>query len=337
MISIQNLNKIYKTKNGVVNGVENVSLTVKKGEIFGIVGYSGAGKSSLLRCINLLERPTSGTITVDGLDLTKLRSEQLRQARLKIGMIFQHFYLISQKTVFENIAFALKAANVPQAKRKRRVEELLEMVGLAEKRDVYPSQLSGGQKQRVAIARALANNPTVLLCDEATSALDPTTTKSILNLLKKINQELHITIVLITHEMNVVKEICHRMAIMQDGRVIEEGSVYEIFAKPQADLTKEFISSVVSFDIPDAIYKECEGPIVKVTFRGTVAGEGVISDTLQQFQVKGNFLHGSIEYIQDLPLGIFIMELRGQKEEIQKAISYIKNREAEVEVIQHGL
>ena len=337
MISIQNLNKIYKTKSGVVNGVDNVSLEVKKGEIFGIVGYSGAGKSSLLRCINLLERPTSGRITVDGLDLTKLRRENLRQARLKIGMIFQHFYLISQKTVFENIAFALKAANMPQAKRKKRVEELLKMVGLADKRDVYPSQLSGGQKQRVAIARALANNPTVLLCDEATSALDPTTTKSILNLLKKINQELNITIVLITHEMNVVKEICHRMAIMQDGRVIEEGSVYEIFAKPQTDLTKEFISSVVSFDIPDAIYKECEGPIVKVTFRGTVAGEGVISDTLQQFQVKGNFLHGSIEYIQDLPLGIFIMELRGQKEEIHKAIFYIKNREAEVEVIQHGL
>ena len=211
------------------------------------------------------------------------------------------------------------------------------MVGLSEKRDVFPSQLSGGQKQRVAIARALANNPKVLLCDEATSALDPTTTKSILNLLRKINRELHITIVLITHEMNVVKEICNRMAIMQDGKVIEEGSVYDIFAKPQANLTKEFISSVVAFEIPDAIYQKCKGPIVKVTFRGTVAGEGVISDTLQQFRVKGNFLHGTIEYIQDLPLGIFIMELQGQKEEINKAISYIENREAEVEVLEHGL
>ena len=337
MIKIQNLSKIYKTKNGVVNGVNNVTLTIKKGEIFGIVGYSGAGKSSLLRCINLLERPTSGTITVDGMNLTKMRSEELRQARLKIGMIFQHFYLISQKTVFENIAFSLKAAKIPQAKIKKRVEELLEMVGLSEKRDVFPSQLSGGQKQRVAIARALANNPKILLCDEATSALDPTTTKSILNLLRKINRELHITIVLITHEMNVVKEICNRMAIMQDGKVIEEGSVYDIFAKPQANLTKEFISSVVAFEIPDAIYQKCKGPIVKVTFRGTVAGEGVISDTLQQFRVKGNFLHGTIEYIQDLPLGIFIMELQGQKEEINKAISYIENREAEVEVLEHGL
>lgn len=205
MIEIQNLSKIYKTKKGEVNGVDNVSLSIEKGEIYGIVGYSGAGKSSLLRCINLLERPTTGHLTVDGVDLTVLRGEALRLARLKIGMIFQHFYLISQKTVYENIAFALKAAKVPAKERTDRVEKLLEMVGLSEKRDVYPSQLSGGQKQRVAIARALANNPKVLLCDEATSALDPTTTKSILNLLKKINQELKITIVLITHEMNVVK------------------------------------------------------------------------------------------------------------------------------------
>ncbi|MGN1385324.1 MAG: methionine ABC transporter ATP-binding protein [Bacillus sp. (in: firmicutes)] len=337
MITIRNLTKEYKTKKGIVNGVDNVTLTVEEGEIFGIVGYSGAGKSSLLRCINLLERPTGGSITVDGVDLTSLSSKDLRQARLKIGMIFQHFYLISQKTVFENIVFSLKAAKVPKYQIKVRVEELLKMVGLSDKRDVYPSQLSGGQKQRVAIARALANNPTVLLCDEATSALDPTTTKSILNLLKTINKELNITIVLITHEMNVVKEICNRMAIMQDGKVIEEGSVYDVFAKPETDLTKEFINSVVSFEIPDGILQKCEGPIVKVTFRGTIAGEGIISDTLQQFQVKGNFLHGSIEYIQELPLGIFIMELRGQKDEIEKAIAYIEKREAEVEVLHHGL
>lgn len=185
MIEIQNVTKEYDTKNGTVVGVDNVSLTIREGEIFGIVGYSGAGKSSLLRCINLLERPTKGTIKVDGVDLTKLKGESLRRARLKIGMIFQHFYLISQKTVFENVAFALKAAKVPKDQIKPRVEELLEMVGLSDKKDVYPAQLSGGQKQRVAIARALANNPTVLLCDEATSALDPKTTKSILKLLKK--------------------------------------------------------------------------------------------------------------------------------------------------------
>ncbi|MGM9928536.1 MAG: methionine ABC transporter ATP-binding protein [Bacillus sp. (in: firmicutes)] len=337
MIKIQNLSKSYKTKKGTVTGVDNVSLTIEKGEIFGIVGYSGAGKSSLLRCINLLERPTSGSINVEGVDLTKLKSNELRLARLKIGMIFQHFYLISQKTVYENVAFSLKAAKVEQSKIKGRVEELLRMVGLADKRDVYPSQLSGGQKQRVAIARALANNPTVLLCDEATSALDPTTTKSILNLLKKINKELHITIVLITHEMNVVKEICNRMAIMQAGKVIEQGGVYDIFASPQKDLTKEFISSVVSFDIPDVILEKCEGVIVKVTFRGQVAGEGIISDTLQRFNVKGNFLHGSIEYIQDLPLGIFLMELKGEKKEIQDALQYIEERHAQVEVLHNGL
>lgn len=336
MIEIRNLSKIYKTKNGTVTGVDNVSLQIEAGEIFGIVGYSGAGKSSLLRCINLLERPTSGSITVDGVDLTSLKSGDLRKARLKIGMIFQHFYLISQKTVFENIAFSLKAANLPKNQIQKRVEDLLDMVGLLDKKDVYPSQLSGGQKQRVGIARALANDPKVLLCDEATSALDPTTTKSILKLLKKINQELGITIVLITHEMDVVKEICNRMSIMQDGKVIEEGSVYDVFASPKAELTKEFIKSVVSFDIPEVILEACVGPIVKVTFKGNVAGEGVISDMLQTFKVKGNFLHGSIEYIGESPLGIFIMELRGDKAEIKSALDYVEERAALVEVIRDG-
>lgn len=337
MIDILNLTKVYHTKTGTVIGVDDVSLRIREGEIFGIVGYSGAGKSSLLRCINLLERPTSGQVTVDGQDLTALCGEGLRQARLKIGMIFQHFYLISQKTVFENVAFALKAASVPAKEIKERVEQLLELVGLSDKRDVYPSQLSGGQKQRVGIARALANDPRVLLCDEATSALDPTTTKSILSLLKKINRELNITIVLITHEMNVVKEICNRMAIMQDGRIIEEGSVYNLFASPQAALTKEFIASVVSFDIPEIILKACQGPLIKVTFKGAIAGESIISDTLQRYNVTGNFLHGSIEYIQELPFGIFIMELKGSKDELAKALGYIESRDVLVEVIQIGL
>jgi len=337
MIKIQNLTKIYQTKSGAVKGVDNVSLSIQEGEIYGIVGYSGAGKSSLLRCINLLERPSTGTISVNGKDLTKLNSEGLRQARLKIGMIFQHFHLISQKTVYENIAFSLKAAKTPTNLINKRVEELLEMVDLSDKRDVFPSQLSGGQKQRVGIARALANNPSVLLCDEATSALDPTTTRSILELLKKINRELNITIVLITHEMNVVKEICHRVAIMQKGKVIEEGPVYDIFSNPQTELAKEFIKSVVSFDIPEIILQKCKGMIVKVTFKGDVAGESVISDTLQKFNVNGNFLHGSIEYIGEAPLGIFIMELNGAKEEIEKSIKFIESRTAQVEVIQNGI
>ena len=336
MIQISNLSKVYKTKERVVTGVDNVSLTVDVGEIFGIVGYSGAGKSSLIRCLNLLEKPTSGTILIDNINLMELRGEDLRRARLKIGMIFQHFYLISQKTVFENIAFALRAAKTPAKEINERVAELLEMVGLSDKRDVFPAQLSGGQKQRVGIARALANNPTVLLCDEATSALDPNTTMSILRLLKKINRELKITIVLITHEMNVVKEICDRMAIMQDGKVIEEGSVYDIFSAPKEGLTKEFIRSVVSLDVPQAILEKCTGKLVKIMFKGEVAGESIISDTVQMFDVKGNFLHGLIEYIQEIPLGIFLMELQGDEREIEKAIIYMGSRAVDVEVMDYG-
>lgn len=336
MIQIQNLSKVYKTKEKVVKGVDDVSLNIKTGEIFGIVGYSGAGKSSLIRCLNLLERPTSGTILINNINLTKLKGAQLRQARLKIGMIFQHFYLISQKTIFENIAFALQAAKMPSSKIEERVMELLEMVGLADKHNVYPAQLSGGQKQRVGIARALANNPSVLLCDEATSALDPNTTMSILRLLKKINKELNITIVLITHEMNVVKEICDRMAIMQDGKVIEEGQVYDIFSNPVQPLTKEFISSVVSFDIPDSVVSSLVGTMIKVTFKGAVAMEGVISDTMQKYKVRGNFLHGSIEYIQERALGIFLMELQGDPQEIKRAIAYIAEQNAQVEVIRQN-
>lgn len=335
MLEFRNVSKVYSAKKKEVVGVDNVSLTINSGDIFGIVGYSGAGKSSLLRCINLLERPTSGEILIHGKDLTKLSRNELRLARLKIGMIFQHFYLISQKTVGENIAFALKAASMPANAIPARVDELLEMVGLAEKRDVYPAQLSGGQKQRVGIARALANNPAMLLCDEATSALDPKTTVSILRLLKEINKKLGITIVLITHEMDVVKEICNRMAVMQDGKVIEEGDVYDIFASPQKILTQEFISSVVSFDIPKTILKDVRGQIVKILFKGNVAGEGVISDTMQRFEVKGNFLHGTIEYIQERPLGIFLMELQGEDSELAKARAYMTERGAIVEVVLH--
>lgn len=337
MIEVEGVTKVYKTKKRTVTGVDDVSLKVNQGEIFGVVGYSGAGKSSLIRCVNLLERPTSGTVTVDGTEMTSLSGEALRKQRLKIGMIFQHFYLINQKTVFENIAFALRAAGVDSKDMKARVEELLQRVELLDKRDSYPSQLSGGQKQRVGIARALANNPTVLLCDEATSALDPTTTKSILALLKNLNKELGLTIMLITHEMNVVKDICHRMAIMQDGKVVEEGSVYDLFAEPQNVLTQEFISNVVSFELPETTLAQCSGTIVKVIFKGDIAGEGIIADMLQSYNVKGNFLHGAIEYIESKPLGIFIMELSGEIGDIHEAIQYIQARKAKVEVIRDGL
>ncbi|GMO00092.1 methionine ABC transporter ATP-binding protein [Parageobacillus thermoglucosidasius] len=336
MIEIKNVTKIYSTKKKQVVGVDNISLTIQDGEIFGIIGYSGAGKSTLLRCLNLLERPTSGQVIIDGVDLTSLNDKQLRQARLKIGMIFQHFYLVSSKTVFENVAFALKAAKKPKEEIEKRVNELLEMVGLSDKRDAYPSQLSGGQKQRVGIARALANDPTVLLCDEATSALDPSTTKSILALLKKINRELGITIVLITHEMEVVKEICDRVAVMQNGRIIELGTVYDIFTNPQEELTKSFINSVLRFEIPDHLLQKRTGTMVKIHFKGEIAEEAVISDMLQSFRVKGNILHGKIEYIQEIPLGIFVMELIGEQEEIQRAIDYISQRTNALEVIAYA-
>ncbi|WP_144526891.1 methionine ABC transporter ATP-binding protein [Peribacillus simplex] len=335
MIEIRSVRKEYVSKKNRVIGVDNVSLTIQTGEVYGIVGYSGAGESSLLRCLNLLERPTGGNIIIDGIDLTSLSSKELRKQRQKIGMIFQHFSLVSSKTVYENVAFALKAAHRSKDAIRLRVLELLEIVGLSDKKDVYPAQLSGGQKQRVGIARALANNPTVLLCDEATSALDPTTTKAILQLLKKISSKIGITIVLITHEMEVVKELCHRVAVMQDGRVIEEGSVYEIFSQPKQELTKQFISSVLDFELPPHLIEESKGTIIKIQFEGQTAGESILSDTLQSHSVKGNILHGKIEYIQDVPLGILIIELLGDDAQIHSALQYIKNRSSSVEVLKH--
>lgn len=334
MIEVKNLVKVYDTKKGSVTGVDDVSLKVEKGEIYGIVGYSGAGKSSLLRCLNLLEKPTSGEVFIEGVELTSLGKGDLRKSRLKIGMIFQHFHLVSAKTVSENIAFALKAAGTPKTKINERVLELLHMVGLSDKKDVYPAQLSGGQKQRVGIARALANNPSVLLCDEATSALDPSTTRSILSLLKKINRELGITIVLITHEMEVVKTICDRMAVMQDGKIIEEGNVYDVFANPQEPLTKDFVNSILQFELPERLMKEREGKLIKIYFQGEIAEQGVISDVFQKFKVRGNILHGKIEYIQEIPLGIFIMEVSGETLEIDRAIDYIAARTRNLEVIE---
>ncbi|MDM5206600.1 methionine ABC transporter ATP-binding protein [Cytobacillus kochii] len=335
MIEVNHLVKIYKSKKKQVIGVDNVSLSIKEGEIYGIIGYSGAGKSSLLRCLNLLERPTSGEVKIDGVDLTTLTSKELRKARQKIGMIFQHFYLASSKTVYENIAFALKAAGKSPKEIDIRVKELLELVGLADKIHQYPTQLSGGQKQRVGIARALANDPKVLLCDEATSALDPKTTKSILNLLKSINKKLGLTIVLITHEMEVVKEICHRLAVMQDGKVIEEGPVYDIFANPIEPLTRDFIQSVLQFDLPQQLIENRKGTIIKIQFKGAIAEESVVSELFQTFKVKGNILHGKIEYIQEVPLGIFIMELTGEIPEIERAIQYIQDRTQNLEVVEH--
>lgn len=339
MIKLVQLNKTYQTKKGPVVGVDNVTLTIPKGEIFGIVGYSGAGKSSVLRCINLLETPTSGQVIVDGTDLTKLSKEQLRLARQKIGMIFQHFNLISSKTVFDNVAFALKAAGKSKEHIAARVPELLKLVGLTEHADHYPAQLSGGQKQRVGIARALANEPQVLLCDEATSALDPVTTSSILSLLKDINRKLGLTIVLITHEMEVVKELCHRVAIMEKGQVIEEGLVYDIFANPVQPLTREFVQNALEFTLPTKLWEKLDpsGKVVKVLFRNEAAEQAIINDMLQASGIQANILHGKIDYIGDKPLGTFIMEVRGESAEIDKALNYLVQRSCGVEVVSRVL
>lgn len=336
MIKLEGIKKIYKTKKDTVVAVDDVSLQINEGEVYGIVGYSGAGKSTLLRCINLLERPTEGSVIVNGVDLTTLSTKELRIERQSIGMIFQGFHLASSKTAAQNVDFSLKVAGVPKEERGHRVKELLELVGLSDRANNYPAQLSGGQQQRVSIARALANNPKVLLSDEATSALDPSTKDSILQLLKKINEELGITIVLITHEMEVVKEISDRCAVMQDGKVVEEGATYDIFANPQNDLTKKFISTVLQFSLPDELLKTCTGTVVRLQFQGDVANEAVVSDMLQTHDVSGNILHGKVEYIRDEPLGIFIMELTGEKENVATAIAYLEQRIKQVEVLQGG-
>lgn len=334
LITIERLNKVFESKSQSVVGVDNVSLTINQGEIFGVVGYSGAGKSTLLRCMNILERPTSGKVYVDGTDLLALPPKRLRTARQSIGMIFQGFHLAMSKTVEDNVAFALKAAGVSRQKRKERTLELLDLVGLSDKSDQYPAQLSGGQKQRVSIARSLANNPKVLLCDEATSALDPNTTKSILKLLKRINNELGLTIVLITHEMEVVKEICDRCAVMEEGRIIEQDKTYNLFASPENALTKKFIKTVMDFEIPNELYEQCSGTIVQMKFAGKKAEESIVSDLLKEFKIRGNILHGKIDYIQKKALGIFVMELEGEPEEIRKALESLEQNLEEVEVLQ---
>lgn len=331
MIDIVNVTKQY----GDLKAIDDVSLKIHNGEIFGIIGYSGAGKSTLLRCLNLLETPTSGKVIVDGKDLTTLTKKEVRTERQKIGMIFQHFHLISAKKVYDNVAHSLKAAGKSKAEIKQRVPELLKMVGLEDRAGHYPAQLSGGQKQRVGIARALANEPKILLCDEATSALDPTTTESILALLKDINKKMGITIVLITHEMEVIQKICDRIAVMENGAVVEYGDVYDLFSNPQTELTKQFVQTVHSLELPKRLQQGRVGQIVQITFRGETAEEGIIAETLRKFDVNINILHGQITYIKDKPLGTLIIEITGEDSVILNAIAHIETRTDQVEVFSH--
>ena len=344
MIKLENIDVTFKQGVKVVNAVKNVSLHVEPGDIYGIIGYSGAGKSTLVRTINLLQRPTKGNVVVNGVDLLKLKPKGLRAARKKIGMIFQHFNLMNTLSVFDNVAFPLKKSGKTKSEIEQKVLSLLELVGLEDKVNSYPRQLSGGQKQRVAIARALANDPDVLLCDEATSALDPKTTYSILELLQKVNVQLGITIVIITHEMQVVKEICNKVAVMEEGEVIEQGSVLEIFTNPERDLTKDFIDTATHINqgIETVLSHEQllnlqEGDyLVKISFVGASTGEPLITKLSTQFQVAANILFAYVEIIQDTPVGTLLVGLSGEKSGIENALSYIKEQGVSVDVLEES-
>lgn len=344
MISLKNISKTYTSENISVEALKNVNIEIGEGEICGIIGFSGAGKSTLVRCINLLEKPTSGQVFVDNQELTSLASNELRKARKNIGMIFQHFNLIKSKTVFKNVAYPLKGSGLSKEQIKTRVFELLKMVGLSDKASSYPNHLSGGQKQRVAIARALANNPKVLLCDEATSALDPQTTQSILKLLKNINKQLGLTIVIITHEMNVVKEICDKVAVMENGYVVEQNDLINIFTRPNTKVAKDFISTVFQenkiYELLEKDYfvKEINGDelLAKVVFIGKNTSQAFISKISRQFKIDASILFGNIEVVQSTPIGYLVVKLSGQLENILNVKKYLKENNIEWEVIRDG-
>ena len=345
MIQLEHIDVTFQQKKRQIQAVKDVTLHIQEGDIYGIVGYSGAGKSTLVRVINLLQVPTSGKIIVDGDVLfdkkVTLTAEQLRRKRQDIGMIFQHFNLMSQLTAEENVAFALKHSSLSKEEKKEKVHTLLELVGLADRAENYPSQLSGGQKQRVAIARALANDPKILISDESTSALDPKTTKQILALLQDLNQKLGLTIVLITHEMQIIKDIANRVAVMQDGQLIEEGSVLDIFSNPQQDLTKDFISTATGID--EAMDKIEQQEIVKhlasnsllvqMKYAGTSTDEPLLNEIYKHHQVTANILYGNIEILGGTPVGELVVVLSGQKENLVAAKTAICEAEVQLTVL----
>ncbi|MDA1476347.1 methionine ABC transporter ATP-binding protein [Bacillus changyiensis] len=338
MINLRNVSKIYQSNHGDVHAVQEVTLTIKKGEIFGIIGYSGAGKSSLIRLLNGLEQPTSGEIEVAGRTISQIKGKILRKARQEISMIFQHFNLLWSRTVCENIAFPLEIAGMNKEQRLKRVDELIELVGLKGKENAYPSQLSGGQKQRVGIARALANNPKVLLCDEATSALDPQTTDSILSLLSDINERLGLTIVLITHEMHVIRKICHKVAVMENGHVVEEGDVLTVFRKPKMDITKRFVQQVTEPEETKETLKQFltemkSGITIKLTFVGDAAETPLITQIIRKFAVEINILQGKISQTQEGAYGSLFIHIDGTENEVSQVIDFINSKQVEVEVI----
>ena len=344
MIRFEHVSKRFSDGKRTVEAVKDVSLEIEKGSIAGIIGFSGAGKSTLARCINLLERPTEGKVIVAGTDLTALSEKQLREQRKKIGMIFQQFNLFASRTVYGNIAYPLEGRRIPKGEIRQRVHELLELVGLQDKENAYPAQLSGGQKQRVAIARALANRPEVLLSDESTSALDPQTTKSILHLLKDLNQKLGITIVVITHEMQVVKEICDRVYVMDGGRVVERGDVFQVFSCPREKITRDFVMSTSNLAQIDELLQDPANPIrlgrddylIRLRYLERSTSEALISHISRQYEIDVNILLGSIELIEGNPLGGLVAVMTGPHEKVSGAVEYLSRRNVMAEVISHG-
>ncbi|MDQ0158231.1 methionine ABC transporter ATP-binding protein [Alkalibacillus salilacus] len=329
MIEFNNVSKVYEHEGQHLTAVKDANLQVERGEIFGVIGFSGAGKSTLVRLANQLERPTSGEVLVDGFDMTNLSAKDLRSVRRQISMIFQHFNLLESKTVYHNVAFPLILAGESKSTIKERVEEILDFVGLKDRANYYADQLSGGQKQRVGIARALATSPNILLCDEATSALDPETTQSILELLKRIRDEYNMTILMITHEMDVIKDICDRVAVMEGGEIIEQGAIFDLFTNPKHSTTRKFVESVMKADVPKSILADIETyndsrHIYRVTFLRSRAGEPVLSRVAKKFNVEVNILYGQILEIQDTPFGNLIVELQGGDDEVLKSLNYIK-------------
>ncbi|MER2063906.1 MAG: methionine ABC transporter ATP-binding protein [Alkalibacterium sp.] len=343
MIELKHIDVTFEDKKQTVKAVEDVSLTVDAGDIYGIVGYSGAGKSTLVRTINLLQRPTSGDVIIHGENLIQLSAKELRKARKKIGMIFQHFNLMHSRTVAGNVAYPLLRSGLSKQQIDEKVSDLLELVGLADKKDTYPSQLSGGQKQRVAIARSLANDPEVLLCDEATSALDPKTTLSILELLTDLNQKLDLTIVIITHEMQVVKEICNKVAVMDSGKIVEQGDLVSLFTDAQSPLTKEFINTGTHIDQaldklarhPALLDLTQESVLVSVTYVGESTSMPLIASLYAKFGVTTNILYGNVEFLQDTPIGNLIVVLSGEVAQRRKAIAYLESNNVTVERLKH--
>ncbi|MEZ8283204.1 methionine ABC transporter ATP-binding protein MetN [Vibrio lentus] len=344
MIKVNQVNKVFYQGTKEINALIDINLHIPQGQIFGVIGSSGAGKSTLIRCVNMLEAPTSGEVIVDGIDLTKLSKSELSEARRNIGMIFQHFNLLSSRTVFNNVALPLELAGKDKAAIEAKVSELLELVGLSDKRDTYPANLSGGQKQRVAIARALASDPKVLLCDEATSALDPATTQSILELLREINRKLNITILLITHEMDVVKSICHEVAIIGGGELVEKGTVGDIFAHPKTELAHQFIRSTLDLTIPEDYQARLQEtrvnssyPLVRLEFTGATVDAPLMTQIARKFNIDVSILSSDLDYAGGVKFGMMVAELFGNEADDNAAIQFLRDNNVKVEVLGYVL